>query len=181
MAAANGDENIRRLNWSLSRFTGYVGITNLLGARFMSEQATLEPVLKEIARRGLMFVDNGASRSSLAVTAARHADAAIATGTVVLDDVQNKESVDKKLGELEAEARRNGFAIGMGSAFPVTIARVAEWAENVEMRGFVVVPISALAARPTPAAASAAEPPTRSAQAAAPRARPAPPAPAAHH
>jgi uncharacterized protein len=181
MAAASGDENIRRLNWSLSRFTGYVGITNLLGARFMSEQATLEPVLKEIARRGLMFVDNGASRSSLAVTAARHADVAIATGTVVLDDVQNKEGIDKKLGQLEAEARRNGFAIGMGSAFPVTIARVAEWAENVEMRGFVVVPISALAARPTPAAASAAEPPTRSAQAAAPRARPAPPAPAADH
>ena len=148
MAAASGDENIRRLSWSLSRFTGYVGITNLLGARFMSEQATLEPVLKETARRGLIFVDNGASRSSLALTAARHVDAAIATGSLVLDEVQTKDSLDKKLGELEAEARRNGFAIGVASAFPVTIARVAEWAENVETRGFQLVPISALAVKP---------------------------------
>ena len=66
----------------------------------------------------------------------------------MLDDVQTKDSVDKKLSELEAEARRNGFAIGMASAFPVTIARVAEWAENVETRGFQLVPISALAAKP---------------------------------
>jgi uncharacterized protein len=156
MASASGDDNIRRLNWSLSRFTGYVGITNLLGARFMSEQATLDPVLKETARRGLIFVDNGASRSSLALTAARHAGAAIATGTLILDDIQNKDSLDKKIGELEAEARRNGFAIGMGSAFPVTIARVAEWAENAEMRGFVVVPISALTQKPPQQQAAAA-------------------------
>ena len=148
MAAASAEENIRRLNWSLSRFTGYVGITNLLGARFMSEAATLEPVLKETARRGLLFVDNGASRSSLALTAARHADAPIATGTLLLDDVQSRESVDKKLAELEAEARRNGFAIGVGSVFPVTVARVAEWAESAGARGFVLVPISALAAKP---------------------------------
>jgi uncharacterized protein len=148
MVAASGDENIRRLNWSLSRFTGYVGITNLLGARFMSEQAPLDPILKETARRGLIFVDNGASKSSLALTAARHEGSSFGTGTLILDDVQTKDGVDKKLVELEAEAKRNRFAIGVGSAFPVTIARITEWAESAESRGFVLVPISALAAKP---------------------------------
>ena len=148
MVAASGDENIRRLNWSLSRFTGYVGITNLLGARFMSEQAPLDPILKETARRGLIFVDNGASKSSLALTAARHADSSFGTGSLTLDDVQTKDRIDKKLVELEAEAKRNRFAIGVGSAFPVTIARIAEWAESAETRGFVLVPISAVAAKP---------------------------------
>jgi polysaccharide deacetylase 2 family uncharacterized protein YibQ len=148
MVAASADENIRRLNWSLSRFTGYVGITNLLGARFMSEQAPLDPILKEIARRGLIFFDNGASRSSLALTAARHAGGSFATGTLSLDDVQTKDGVDKKLVELEAEAKRNRFAIGVVSAFPVSIARIAEWAESAESRGFLLVPISAVAAKP---------------------------------
>jgi polysaccharide deacetylase 2 family uncharacterized protein YibQ len=148
MAAASAEENIRRLNGSLSRFTGYVGITNLLGARFMSEVATLEPVLRETARRGLIFVDDGASRSSLALTAARHVGGTIATATLTLDDVQSRDSVDKKLGELEAEARRTGFAIGVGSAYPVTIARIAAWAESIEARGFVLVPISAVAGKP---------------------------------
>ena len=148
MVAASGEENIRRLNWTLSRITGYVGITNLLGARFMSEQAPLDPILKEAARRGLVFVDNGASKSSLALTAARHAGSSFATGTLILDDVQTKDGIDRKLVELEAEAKRNRVAIGVGSAFPVTIARIAEWAEGAESRGFVLVPISAIAAKP---------------------------------
>src|SRR5262245_17355327 len=148
MVAASRDENVRRLNWSLSRATGYVGITNLLGARFMSEQKILEPVLNETARRGLIFVDNGASRSSVALTAARRAEAPFAAGTLILDEVQSRAGIDKKLDELEAEARRNGSAIGVGSAYPVTIARIAAWAEGLESHGLVLVPISALAAKP---------------------------------
>jgi uncharacterized protein len=147
MAAASTEENLRRLSWSFSRFTGYVGIMNLLGARLMSEEAALEAVLNESARRGLLFVDDGASKSSLALTAARHTNAAIATGTVTLDSAQSRIAVDQKLAELEVEARRNGSAIGIGSAFPVTIARVAVWAEALESRGFVLVPISALAVK----------------------------------
>jgi hypothetical protein len=103
-----------------------------------------------------MFVDDGASKSSIAPTAARHADAAVATGTLILDDVQSKDAIDKKLGDLEAEARRTGVAIGTGSAFPVTVARIAAWAEGVEARGFQLVPVSAFAAkRPQQAQASA--------------------------
>jgi polysaccharide deacetylase 2 family uncharacterized protein YibQ len=147
MVAASGPENIRRLNWSLSRFTGYVGLTNLLGGRFMSEAANLEPILQEAARRGLLFVDDGASKSSVAPTAARRADVAIATGTLILDDVQSKDAIDKKLGDLEAEARRAGSAIATGSAFPVTVARIAAWAESAEARGFQLVPVSAFAAK----------------------------------
>jgi polysaccharide deacetylase 2 family uncharacterized protein YibQ len=116
----------------------------------MSEQAALGPVVNEIARRGLIFVDNGASRSSLLLTAARRAKAPIATGTLFLDDVQSRDAVDKKLSELEAEARRAGSAIGMGSPYPVTIARVAAWSESLEARGLVLVPITALARAPSP-------------------------------
>jgi len=183
MVAASAEENIRRLNWSLSRFTGYVGITNLLGGRFMGEESTIEPVLKETARRGLIFFDNGASRSSLALTAARHAGGSIATGALVIDDVQNRESVDKKLAELEAEARRTGSAIGVGSAFPVTIARVATWAEGAETRGVVLVPISALASMPEPASTPvpAAQPARSAAPALRAAAQPAASHASAHH
>jgi polysaccharide deacetylase 2 family uncharacterized protein YibQ len=169
MVAASSEENIRQLGWSLSRFTGYVGLTNLLGSRFMSEETAFEPMVKETARRGLMFFDNGKNRGSLAPMVVRRAGGSIATGMLVLDDAQSREGVDKKLAELEAEARRSGAAIGVGSAFPVTIARVAAWAETANARGFTLVPISALASKPQPAATS--EP-------AAPSAPSAPPLPA---
>src|SRR6185503_10864863 len=135
LVAASADENVKRLQWSMSRFTGYVGVTNLLGGRFLGKQNAIEPVLSEATKRGLLFFDDGANPSSLALTAARHVKAPIATGTLVLDAIQTREAIDKKLAELEADARRNGIAIGVGSVYPITIARIAEWANSVESRG----------------------------------------------
>jgi hypothetical protein len=63
---------------------------------------------------------------------------------LVLDDVQSRESVDK------ARRARDGSAPERvrqrrASAFPVSIARIATWAEYAETRGFALVPISTLA------------------------------------
>ena len=53
------EENLKRLQWLMSRFTGYVGITNLMGAKFEPTQASFVPVLEEVKARGLLFVDDG--------------------------------------------------------------------------------------------------------------------------
>ena len=152
LANASAEENISRLYWSMTRFTGYAGISNLLGARFMGEAGAIEPVMAEAAKRGLLFFDTGASSRSLAATAARHVNAAIATGTLVLDTIQNQTAIDGKLGDLEAQARRDGSAIGVASLYPISVARVSEWAARAGERGYLVVPVSALAMRPAAAA-----------------------------
>jgi uncharacterized protein len=148
LAAASSEENVKRLDWSLSRATGYVGVMNLLGGRFMGEEQAIEPILEAVSKRGLLFFDNGASSSSVAITAARHVKAPIATGTMTLDSVQTQAAIDAKLAELETAARQDGYAIGVVSAYPVTIARIGEWASNAGARGFHLVPVSALAAPP---------------------------------
>jgi uncharacterized protein len=148
LVSAAADENIRRFRWAMSRFTGYAGFSNLLGARFLGEAGAIEPVLAEGAKRGILFFDTGASARSLAGTAARHVSAAIATGTLTLDEVQSAAAIDNKLVQLEAQARADGFAIGVGSSYPVTIDRVARWAESAGSRGLLAVPVSALAAKP---------------------------------
>jgi polysaccharide deacetylase 2 family uncharacterized protein YibQ len=153
---ASKDENVKRLNWALSRFTGYVGFTNAFGARFLGEAGAIEPILVEAAKRGLIFFDTGASARSLSGTAARHAGTVIATGTLALDDVQSPPAIDDKLVQLEAQARRDGFAIGVGALYPVTVDRVAAWAESANMRGIHVVPVSALAAKPDASATASA-------------------------
>src|SRR5258706_1825730 len=148
LAGASSEENVKRLDWALSRATGYVGVMNLLGGRFMGEERAIEPILEAVTKRGLLFFDNGASSSSGAVTAARHVKTAIATGTMTLDGIQTQAAIDAKLADLEAAARQDGYAIGVASAYPVTIARIGEWAMSASARGFHVVPISALAAPP---------------------------------
>ena len=148
LAGASSEENVKRLNWSLSRATGYVGVMNLLGGRFMGEERAIEPILEAVTKRGLLFFDNGASSSSVAITAARHVKAPIATGTMTIDSIQTQAAIDAKLVELETAAHQDGYAIGVASAYPVTIARIGEWAMSAGARGFHLVPVSAFAAPP---------------------------------
>ena len=155
LVANKGDENAKRLLWALSRATGYVGITNLLGGRFLNDAKVAEPMLAEIGKRGLLFFDNGTH--SVASAAAERVETPIVTGALVLDAMQSRENIEAKLAELEMRARENGTAIGSGILYPITIQQIAEWAKTLEGRGFVLAPISSAIARPetTPAPATA--------------------------
>ena len=148
LAGASAEENVKRLDWALTRATGYVGVMNLLGGRFLGESGAIEPVLGHLAKRGVLFFDNGASSNSVAVTSARHVRATMASASLTLDSVQTPSAIDTKLADLENAARQDGFAIGVASAYPVSIARLSEWLANAQARGFQPVPLSALAARP---------------------------------
>ncbi|MGN6515895.1 MAG: divergent polysaccharide deacetylase family protein, partial [Rhizomicrobium sp.] len=142
------DGNGQRLVWAMSRFTGYAGITNLLGQRFLSDPDALSPTMVQLARRGLYFFDNGAAPQSVASDVAGRSGTAFAKATETLDDVQNPLEIDKHLSDLEAEARAHGTAIGSAFLYPVTVARIAQWAKGLEGRGFVLVPVSAIVSQP---------------------------------
>lgn len=148
LVGAEAPENSRRLQRHLSRATGYVGIANLMGGRFLGETKAIAPILDIVAQRGLLFFDNGQNASSVAITAARHAKAPIAIGNVVLDEVQSAAGIDARLSELEMQARQNGSAIGTASVYPITIERLAEWAMGLEARGFALAPLTAVTTRP---------------------------------
>jgi uncharacterized protein len=140
-----GEEaNTRRLAWALTRFSGYVGVTNMLGGRFLSEAGPLEPVMTYLMRRGLLFYDNGAASHSVAPQVAQRLGAPFAQATNTLDLIQAALEIDHRLADLETEARTKGKAVGSGYFYPVTIDRVTLWARGVQSRGFVLAPISAI-------------------------------------
>lgn len=141
------DGNSRRLDWALSRFTGYAGVTNLLGQRFLADEDALSPMLAQLARRGLYFFDNGKAAQSMAGDVATRAGTLFAKASETLDAVPNAVEIDKHLSQLEAEARAHGSAIGSGFLFPVTDERIALWARGLQARGFVLVPLSAIVAQ----------------------------------
>jgi polysaccharide deacetylase 2 family uncharacterized protein YibQ len=63
----------------------------------------------------------------------------------VLDAVPTPVEIDRALARLELTARDNGAAVGLATAQPATIARIAEWTKKLEARGFVLVPITMVA------------------------------------
>jgi polysaccharide deacetylase 2 family uncharacterized protein YibQ len=143
------EANIQRLSWAMSRFTGYAGVSNLLGQRFLSDSEALSPVLTYLNRRGLYFFDNGAASQSVVPMVASQVGIPAAQAGNALDSVQNPAEIDRRLSELETQARANGSAVGSAFLTPVSIARIAAWARGLEARGFVLVPVSAILAGPT--------------------------------
>jgi polysaccharide deacetylase 2 family uncharacterized protein YibQ len=105
-------------------------------------------VLKETAKRGLLYVDDGASSRSLAGQIASANNMPFAKAEIVLDAVPTAAQIDKALTRLEALARERGVAIGFASAVPVVIDRIAQWAKAAEGRGLQLVPITAVAIKP---------------------------------
>ncbi len=136
-------ENLDRLQWVLGRFTGYVGIVNFLGGRLTADEAALSPVLREIAGRGLMVVDDGSSSRSLLAASAGRAQIPALKVDRVIDGVVRADAIDKELAKLEALSREQGVAVAAASALPVSIDRIARWAQTLEAKGIALVPVSA--------------------------------------
>lgn len=140
-------QNVDRLHWFLSRIQGYVGVTNFMGARFTSNEAAFTPVLADIAARGLLYFDDGASPRSMTQKIAAAAKAPYLKADVVVDAKPNWSDIDAALEQLERLASDKGYAVGMANALPISIERISRWAKAAETRGIRIVPLSAVATR----------------------------------
>ena len=138
-------ENLDRLQWLMSRFGTYVGVVNHMGARFTGETGAMAPVMSDIDKRGLLYLDDGSSSRSRAKEAATNAKVPFLAADLTFDATQDAASIDRALNALEVLARSNGRAIGIATAFPLSVERLALWAKGLANRGIVLVPLTALA------------------------------------
>ena len=145
---ASPEENIDRLHWVLSRTTNYTGVMNYMGARFSGDAEALAPVMSDLGKRGLLYLDDGSSGRSQAEAQALKNGVPFAAADTAIDGVRERGEILKKLDELERTARAKGFALGTGSAFDVTIDAVTGWVNEAKKRGVEIVPVSALANDP---------------------------------
>ena len=67
---------------------------------------------------------------------------------LAIDTAPNWSEIDAALAKLEAIAAERGSAVGIASASPVAIERIARWAKAAESRGIKIVPLSVLYLRP---------------------------------
>jgi hypothetical protein len=147
LTSLDAEQNVDRLRWLMSRLQGYVGLANYMGARFMTAAPALAPVLRETAKRGLIFVEDGSAPRSLAGEIANANNLPFAKADLVIDAVPAAADIDRALARLEKTARDRGSAVGVANALPASIERIAAWAKGAEGRGIALVPISAVAPR----------------------------------
>ncbi|MHB8285290.1 MAG: divergent polysaccharide deacetylase family protein [Caulobacteraceae bacterium] len=137
MANGNPGETVKRLEWLLSRATGYFAVTNYLGGKFVSSNSAMATLSAQLKVRGLGMLDDGSA-------AGKGAGIPRASASAVIDEQLSADEIDHQLLGLEAKALAHGSALGSGFSYPVTVDQVAHWAQGVASRGYQLVPASAI-------------------------------------
>jgi uncharacterized protein len=136
-------ENIDALRWHLSRFTGYAGVVNYQGSRYLAMPNAMKPLLLELKQRGVLFLEDGSMALSATENTAKALRFPVKRAQVVIDSDPNPQAIISQLTLLEEQATGTGFAIGTGTGLEVTINTVREWAKAAADRGIILVPITA--------------------------------------
>jgi len=134
------EENMKRLQWLMSRYAGYVGVTNQMGSKFEAAQDSLTPVLEEVKRRGLLYIDDGSVPGSTTGQIGSTIGLDFGVASVQIDGAD----VAKQLAQLEATAKEKGAAIGVAKVKLGTAKQLADWAAKLQSKGIVLVPVSAV-------------------------------------
>jgi len=136
------EQNLDRFYWHLSRFQGYAGIANFMGARFVVTDTVMQPIVREAAKRGLGYFDDGLAPRSVAPSLAAAQAMPFAKADVSIDAVPTAVEIDRALTKLEGLAKERGVAVGMASALPISIERISVWIKALESHGIMLVPLT---------------------------------------
>jgi len=140
--------NLDRLFWLMGRFGGYIGVINHMGAKFTSSAKDFNPIMEELAIRGLGYVDDGTSKRSLAANLAGNNKVPFAIGSEQLDINPSRASILAALNKLEQQAANGKIAIGIASALPISIKTISEYSKTLKEKNIILVPVSALMNNP---------------------------------
>lgn len=148
LTTLSAEQNADRFAWHMSRFQGYVGIANFMGSRFVATDAAMQPIVKEAARRGLAYLDDGSAPRSVAGVIAEGQAMPFAKADVSIDTVPTPAEIDRALARLEMLAKERGSAVGVASALPISIERIGTWAKQLDGRGIALVPLTTAMLKP---------------------------------
>ena len=142
LTTLNSEQNLDRMYWHMSRFQGYAGIANFMGGRFVVADSVMQPIVREAAKRGLGYFDDGSSPRSVAGSVAAAQAMPFAKADIAIDTVPTAVEIDHALSNLENLAKERGTAIGVASALPISIERIGAWAKTLENHGIMLVPLT---------------------------------------
>jgi hypothetical protein len=142
------EENLTALRTSLAAGSGYVGVATYMGSKFTASSERMRPVLEELKKRGLLFVDSFTTRATTGPAIAGALQLPHGVGDRQIDELLTPEAIDASLAALVEAAKKQGTAIAIANPYPVTFERIAVWAQGLEDKGVVLAPVSAVVIAP---------------------------------
>ncbi len=143
LADQPAEENTKRMHWSLSRFQGFSGVIAPSGDALTPLSGFLNPFLEELNRRGIGFVYVGSEQNAALREEATRRGQLVLTADVMLDETLTPQGVNAAIRTLVVQAKKEGRAIGVTKAYPVTLAALTHIADTLKAEGVELVPLTA--------------------------------------
>jgi uncharacterized protein len=145
LTTASEVENLNRLESTMKRSGGYVGLLAMMGSAFTVNSESLSPVLQTLKERGLLYVDSRATSRTMGPELASQIQLPRAYNNRFIDATPSVRAIDGRLTELEEITKINRFAVGLAQPYPVTLDRLTAWLPGLKAKGITLAPITAIA------------------------------------
>jgi polysaccharide deacetylase 2 family uncharacterized protein YibQ len=135
----------RILSADLKEVPHTVGVNNHMGSLITRHPGHMEWLMDELSRRGdLYFIDSYTTAASVAYQMAVEKGVPAARRNVFLDNEMSTTNIAKEFERLKSEAKEQGFAIGIGHPYPITLAYLEKALPLLAEQGFRLVPVSTI-------------------------------------
>lgn len=141
----NNDENKALLLKYLVNGKGYIGVTSLSGSRMSTTPDRLKPILEELNKRGLMWLDANLTPLSAGDIIAKELSMPSTKVDMHIDENMGEAAISKTLQAVEANASKNGHTVLIIQPSPLSLSMVREWIKQLPDKRFSLAPLSSLA------------------------------------
>ncbi len=137
-------ENNALLHGHLTHGKGYVGVTSLSGSRMNTTQDKLKPILEELKRRGLMWLDANLSPLSAGDSIVKEINLPSVKADRHIHDDMSATAIRQVLNDAQAIAGKNGHSVVLVQATPLAISVIRDWATSLPATHISLAPLSSL-------------------------------------
>jgi len=119
-----------------------IGMNNHQGSLLTRHPGHMTWVMKAMREESYFFVDSRTAKQSVAAKIAIEQGVAVVSRDVFLDHVIEVESIKQQFNTLIKQARKKGYAVGIGHPHPETLRVLQEILPTLASRGVRLEPIS---------------------------------------
>jgi len=123
------------------------GVNNHMGSAATADRKVMEVIIGELKKHDLFFVDSVTTPHTVGYKVAVDFGVLTARRDVFLDNEKDPEYIKGQIRQLIAKARKNGRAIGIGHAHPITFQTIKEMLPEFEEAGVSLTTVSQLLKR----------------------------------
>ena len=121
LASMDPDTLIATTNMDLARIPGIKGVNNHMGSRMTSLSDRMNQIFTVLKKNQLFFIDSRTTSKSVCAASARLFQVPFAQRDVFFDHVKSESHVNRQFDKLLKQAEKNGYAVGIGHPYGVTL------------------------------------------------------------